>query len=197
MASGIFGGSRLLITNNTVLGNQSGIAVGDFGTVTFNTSSGNSFFGVLAGKRSLITGNTTNGNGDAGIATGGLSSVSYNVSNGNGGGGIGVGVDGVFDGTQSLVTGNTTNDNGDRGRGLVSQHRDEQQIVGKPNFEQQLLQRIWDRSLRKTRRGARPRTTSRPYGASAAFLISSTSGAAWGLLAVPRIRMSCVETSLA
>jgi len=112
---GIFGASHLLIRDNIVENNLVGIALGDFGTVVFNTSSGNLSNGLFAGNHSLVTGNTTNGNGNVGIATGGRSTVSNNISNGNGGDGIDVGVDGFFDGTHSLVTGNTTNDNGDVG----------------------------------------------------------------------------------
>jgi hypothetical protein len=109
---GIFGAGHLLVKDNDLADNLAGIVVGDFGTVTFNSSIDNTFTGLFAGHHSLVTGNTTTGNGTVGIITGGLTSVSYNVSSNNVGGGIGVGVDGVFDGTQSLVTGNTTNDNG-------------------------------------------------------------------------------------
>jgi hypothetical protein len=114
---GVSGFSRLLITDNTVVGNQTGIFVGDFSTVSFNTASGNNVYGVYAGIHSLVTGNETtgNGNGGAGIAAGGLSTVSYNVSSGNGGGGIAVIRDDFGDGTRSLVTGNTTNSNGNAG----------------------------------------------------------------------------------
>ena len=112
---GIFGAGHLLVTDNDVVDNVAGIVVGDFSTVSFNTSSSNVAVGLLAGNHSLVTGNTAQGNGNAGIATGGLSTVSYNTSNGNEGGGIAVGVESLFDGTQSLVTGNTTNDNGDVG----------------------------------------------------------------------------------
>jgi hypothetical protein len=108
---GIFGAGHLLVKDNDVSDNLAGIVVGDFGTVSFNTSVRNVQTGLFAGSHSLVTGNTTTGNGK-GITTAGLSAVSYNVSSNNEGGGIGVGVDGVFDGTQSLVTGNTTNDNG-------------------------------------------------------------------------------------
>lgn len=113
---GIQGFSRLLITNNTVVGNQTGIFVRDFSTVSFNTASGNTVYGVYAGNHSLVTGNATNGNGNAGagIATGGLSTVSHNISSGNEGGGIEALRD-FGDGTRSLVTGNTTNDNGNVG----------------------------------------------------------------------------------
>ena len=109
---GISGAGHLLVKDNDLADNLAGIVVGDFGTVTFNTSIDNAVTGLFAGHHSLVTGNTATGNGSVGIITGGLTSVSYNVSSNNGGGGIGVGVDGVFDGTQSLVTGNTTNDNG-------------------------------------------------------------------------------------
>jgi hypothetical protein len=107
--NGIFGGIRMLITNNTVVGNQSGILVGDFSTVSFNTSSANTVYGVLAfGTRTLITGNTTNDNGNAEVATGGLSSVSSNISNDNVGGGIGVGVEASC---PSTVTNNKSSGN--------------------------------------------------------------------------------------
>ena len=113
---GIFGGHHMLVKDNIVSGNQLGINVGDFGTVTYNESSKNTFRGLFSGNRSLVTGNTTNENGigydEAGIATGGLSSVTYNFSNQNGGGGIDVALGGPFEGTRSLVTGNITNRNG-------------------------------------------------------------------------------------
>jgi len=120
---GISGFSRLLIRNNMVVGNQTGIFVGDFSTVSFNTASGNSTTGVYAGIHSLVTSNETtgNGNGDiggdggAGIIAGGLSTVSYNISSGNVGGGIAVTNDEFGDGTRSLVTGNITNSNGNAG----------------------------------------------------------------------------------
>jgi hypothetical protein len=85
--SGINGGSRLVITHNRVVGNESGISVFDLSIVSSNTSSGNTFFGVLAGQRNLITGNTTNGNGPWN-AISDLSSVSDNISNENGGVGV-------------------------------------------------------------------------------------------------------------
>jgi hypothetical protein len=73
---GISGGSRLLITHNTVVGNLSGILVGFFSTVSFNTSSFNTISGVLALDHSLITGNKTIGNGTVPvIASDGVSSV--------------------------------------------------------------------------------------------------------------------------
>ena len=93
-------------------------------------------------------------------------------------------------------------------RGRDQQYRDEQQLVGKrfelhpqragmPSQEQQLASMDSGIDPAEGHWVSRyPPTSDRPYGASAAFLISSTSGAAWGLLAVPRIRMSCVETSL-
>ena len=113
---GILGGHHMLVKDNIVSGNQLGINVGDFGTVTYNESSKNTFRGLFSGNRSLVTGNTTNENGigydEAGIATGGLSSVTYNFSNQNGGGGIDVALGGPFEGTRSLVTGNITNRNG-------------------------------------------------------------------------------------
>src|SRR6185436_9162651 len=114
---GISGFSRLLIRNNMVVGNQTGITVGDFSTVSFNTASGNNVYGVFAGIHSLVTSNETTGNGSdgAGIATGGLSTVSYNISSDNGGGGIQIMNDDFGDGTRSLVTGNTTNSNGNAG----------------------------------------------------------------------------------
>lgn len=115
---GISGAGHLLIKDNDVGGNGVGILVGDFSTVSFNTSSDNTASGLFAGNHSLVTGNTTNGNGieneRSGITTGGLSSVSHNISSGNGGGGINVVVldDLIDDGTRNLITGNTTNDNG-------------------------------------------------------------------------------------
>ena len=115
---GISGAGHLLVKDNDVAGNAVGILVGDYGTVSFNTSSGNTASGLFAGNHSLITGNTTNGNGieneSSGITTGGLSSVSHNISSGNGGGGIDVVVldELIDDGTRNLVTGNTTNGNG-------------------------------------------------------------------------------------
>jgi hypothetical protein len=114
---GISGAGHLLVKDNDVEGNGVGIVIGDFGNVSFNTSSGNTASGLFAGDHSLVTGNTTNGNGLSGITTGGLSSVSYNTSSDNGGGGINVVVfDGSLDdGTRNLVTGNTTNDNGEVG----------------------------------------------------------------------------------
>jgi hypothetical protein len=107
---GIFGGSRLLVTDNTIMDNLVGISATDFATISFNDSLGNFYTGVSAGSNSLVTGNQANDNG-AGIAVGGLSSVSYNVSSRNTNGGIDVG----FNTGNSLVTGNTTNDNGDAG----------------------------------------------------------------------------------
>ena len=107
---GIFGASRLLVTDNTVTDNLVGISASDFATVSFNEFLGNSFTGVSAGNNSLVTGNKANDNG-AGIAVGGFSSVSYNVSSGNTNGGIDVG----FNTGNSLITGNTTNGNGDAG----------------------------------------------------------------------------------
>jgi hypothetical protein len=110
--NGIVGGSNLLITRNLVFGNQSGIVVGDFSAVLYNTSSFNTVIGVLATNRGLIKGNTTNDNGDAGIATGEFSTVSYNTSNRNRGGG-------VLAGNRSLVTGNETKENGNAGIATV------------------------------------------------------------------------------
>jgi hypothetical protein len=123
---GIFGAGHLLITNNTVVGNLTGILVGgELSTVSFNTSSGNTVFGVLVfGKRSLITGNTTNGNGP-GDAISGLSSVSDNTSDEIGGVGIQASCpstvtnnkssgNGLMDyniGTDSIGTGCQTNNN--------------------------------------------------------------------------------------
>ena len=107
---GIFGGSRLLVTDNTVMDNLVGISASGFATVSFNDFLWNEFTGVSVGNNSLVTGNQANDNG-AGIAVSGLSSVSYNVSNRNTRGGIDVG----FETGNSLVTGNTTNGNGDVG----------------------------------------------------------------------------------
>jgi hypothetical protein len=111
-SNGIFGGNNLVIADNTLVGNQTGISVGDFGTVVRNTSSSNTGYGVLAGNQSLVAGNRTNDNRFEGISTGGRSTVSNNISNGNGGGG-------VLAGNESLVTGNTTNKNGDAGIATV------------------------------------------------------------------------------
>ena len=138
-----------------------------------------------------------------------ITSVSHNTSNGNGGGGINVAV--LTASTTAPVAWSPATPpmtTGLSGSGLVSQHRDEQQIVGKrfelrphragvPNQEQQLASMDIGIDPAEGHRVSRyPPTPDRSYGASAAFLISSTSGAAWGLLAVPRIRMSRVETSL-
>ena len=78
-SNGIVGGDNVLITNNTVVGNQTGILVGHFGTVSRNTSSGNTVFGVLALDQGVFTGNKTNDNGAAGIDTGAGSTVSRNI----------------------------------------------------------------------------------------------------------------------
>jgi hypothetical protein len=112
--------TRMLVTRNTVGGNVSGIVAGESSTVSFNTSSDNSNFGVWVGIHSRITGNTTSGNGNSGVATDGLSLVSNNISNDNGGGGITcprfglepcISIPNDFDGTRSVLTGNTTNRN--------------------------------------------------------------------------------------
>jgi hypothetical protein len=106
---GIFGASHLLITRNTVVGNQSGIVVvGELSTVSFNTSSGNTFFGVFAAGKHLITSNITNGKGP-GNAISGLSPVSDNISTENGA--VGVQAVGVQASCPSTVTNNRSSGN--------------------------------------------------------------------------------------
>jgi len=99
---GIHGGSRLLITRNTVVGNKNGIVVGEFSTVSFNVSSGNTFFGVSALSRSLVTGNITMGNGPPPEIP-----VPDDIANGSGGDGVGIDVE-----CPSTVTNNQSSGNG-------------------------------------------------------------------------------------
>jgi len=118
-----------LITQNTVKGNAVGIIVGEFppdpahveaaSTVSFNTTSENQFFGIVAGRRVLVTGNTADANDLDGISFGAFSTVSFNSARGNGNNGIDAGFEGLFDGSHSLITGNLTNDNG--GAGVAAQ----------------------------------------------------------------------------
>ena len=58
VATGIVGGSRMLITRNEINGNGWwGVSVGPGSTITYNTVLSNGFDGIFADVRSLVTGN--------------------------------------------------------------------------------------------------------------------------------------------
>jgi hypothetical protein len=93
--AGIIGGSRMLVTQNTVIGNgqavlgpDAGMRLGASSTVTHNRVIENGLDGISTGPRSLVTGNTANRNGQDGIAVGQDSVVTHNTASANDGDGI-------------------------------------------------------------------------------------------------------------
>ena len=104
-------GNDVLIAENTLRGNHSGISVGSNVTIVDNVIRGNGQNGITAQSDNIIKRNIISGNGDNGafIVTAG-NTVVGNTANGNGEDGLR-----IVDGTNSLVKNNTVNDNGGYG----------------------------------------------------------------------------------